>query len=195
MKGKLLVAPRGNYEGLFIALSTFNSPLDIFINYLCLCQSRSFSRLIKAAPLEWRGTGGGGVYGISIQYHYVTVVVKSWNIILVSPHIRRTEICRILPSFRRELRNIIGDRAASRPLCQSPVNIIVIPLVDTLKTVNDCSPASWENQTIQYPDRSGPGKIPPTESGNGKRGSNSNVMCWIRLCGNLPYPCSLSTVA
>ena len=46
---------------------------------------------------------------------------------------------------------IEGDRAASHPLCQSPVNVIVIPLINRLKTVNHCSPASWE--TIQYPDR------------------------------------------
>ena len=74
---------------------------------------------------------------------------------MVRPHIRRTEICRILPSVRRELRNnmIERDRVASRPQCQSPVNVIVIPLINMLKTVNDCSPASWENQTIQYPDR------------------------------------------
>ena len=34
--------------------------------------------------------------------HYVTVVSKSWNIILVSHNIPRTEICWILPSVRRE---------------------------------------------------------------------------------------------
>ena len=78
---------------------------------------------------------------------YVMVVFKSWNIILVSHHIPRTEICWILPSVRRELCNMIeGDRAASRPLCQSPVN--VIPLINVLKTVNHCSPACWENHSI-----------------------------------------------
>ena len=30
-----------------------------------------------------------------IRHHYVTVVFKSWNIILVSHHIPRTEICQI----------------------------------------------------------------------------------------------------
>ena len=55
-----------------------------------------------------------------VTSHYVTVVFKSWNILLVSHNIPRTKICRILPSVRRELRNMIeGDRAASRPLCQS----------------------------------------------------------------------------
>ena len=89
---------------------------------------------------------------IFAKYHYFTVVFKSWNIILVSPHIHRTEICRILPSVRRELCNMIeGDRVASRPLCQSHVNVIVIPLINMLKIVNDCSPTSWES--IQYPDR------------------------------------------
>ena len=59
------------------------------------------------------------------------------------------EICRILPSVRRELRNMIeGDRAASRPLCQSPVHVIV----------------SWENHSIPRV-VAGPGKIPQTESG------------------------------
>ena len=79
--------------------------------------------------------------------HYVTLF-KSWNIILVSQHIPRTEICWILPSVRRELRNMIGGRAASRPLCQSPVN--VIPLINMLKTVDHCSPASWENHSIPW---------------------------------------------
>ena len=82
--------------------------------------------------------------------HYVTVVFTSWNIILVSHNITRTEICRILPSVRRELRNMIeGDWAASR-LCQSPVNCY--PVINMLKTVNHCSPASWETIT-QYSDR------------------------------------------
>ena len=46
------------------------------------------------------------------KIHYVTDVFKSWNIILVSHNIPRTEICRILPSVRGELRNMIeGDRA------------------------------------------------------------------------------------
>ena len=41
--------------------------------------------------------------------------LRNGNRILVSPHIHRTEICQILPSVRRELRNVIeGDRAASR---------------------------------------------------------------------------------
>ena len=58
-------------------------------------------------------------------------------------------MCRILPSVRRELRNMIeGDRAVSRPLCQSPVNVIVIPLINMLKPVNHCRPASWENHSI-----------------------------------------------
>ena len=62
--------------------------------------------------------------------HYVTVVFKSWNIILVSHHIRRTEVCRILPSDSRELRNMIeGDKAASRPLSTSAVNVIATPLI------------------------------------------------------------------
>ena len=41
---------------------------------------------------------------------------KSWIIVLVSPHIHRTEICQILSSVRRDM--IEGDRAASRPQCQ-----------------------------------------------------------------------------
>ena len=41
--------------------------------------------------------------GVDGKEHYVTVVFKSWNIILVSPHIPRTAICWILPSVRREL--------------------------------------------------------------------------------------------
>ena len=48
-------------------------------------------------------------------------------------------MCRILPSVRRELRNMIeGDRAASCPLCQSPGNVVVLPLINMLKTVNHC---------------------------------------------------------
>ena len=80
-----------------------------------------------------------------------------------------TEICRNM---------IEGDRAASRLLCQSPVNVIVIPLImliNMLKTVNDYNPANWENHALyRLFDTvvAGPGKIPPTESGNGKRGSN-----------------------
>ena len=108
---------------------------------------------------------------LCVSYHYVTFVFKSWNIILVSHHIPRTDICRILHSVRRELCNMIeGDRAASRPLCQSPVNDIVIPLINMLKTVNHCSPASWEKHSIPWETFwvvAGPGKIPP-----GKRGSN-----------------------
>ena len=46
---------------------------------------------------------------------------------------------------------IEGDRAASRPLCQSPVNVIVIPLINMLETVIHCSPPA--GKTIQYPDR------------------------------------------
>ena len=58
--------------------------------------------------------------------HYVTVVFKSVNIILVSPHIHRTEICQILPSVRRELRNMIeGDSAASRPLCRRLLSLLL----------------------------------------------------------------------
>ena len=58
---------------------------------------------------------------------------------------------------------------------QSPVNVIVIPLINMLKTVNHCSPASWENHSIPWYTFwvvAGPGKLPPTEWGNGKRGSN-----------------------
>ena len=52
-------------------------------------------------------------------------------------------------SQKRRLGNMIeGDSAASRPLCQSHVNVIVNPLINMLKTVNDCSPASWENHSI-----------------------------------------------
>ena len=47
---------------------------------------------------------------------------------LVSPHIQRTELCWILPSFRRELSNMIeGNRAASHPLNQSPVMLLLSP--------------------------------------------------------------------
>ena len=60
------------------------------------------------------------------------------------------QICRSLPSVRRELRNMIRDRAASHPLCQSPANVIVTPLINMLKTVNHCSPASWENHSIPW---------------------------------------------
>ena len=51
-------------------------------------------------------------------------------------------------TLSQKLHNMIGDRAASRPLCQSPVNVIVIPLINMLKNVNYCSPASWENHSI-----------------------------------------------
>ena len=43
--------------------------------------------------------------------HYIAFI-KSWNIILVSHHIPRTEICRILPSVRRELCNLIEGYAS-----------------------------------------------------------------------------------
>ena len=86
--------------------------------------------------------------------HNVTVVFKSWNIILVSHHIHRTEICRILPSVRRELRNMTeGDRAASRPLCQSPVNVIVIPLINMLKTVSHLPSVRRELRNMTEGDR------------------------------------------
>ena len=110
--------------------------------------------------------------------HYVTVIVfKSWNLNLVSPHIHRTEICRILPSVRRGLCNMVeGDGAASCLLSQSPVRVIIIPLINMLKTVNDCSPSSLENHSIPWETFwvvARPGKKnPPTESGNGQRGSN-----------------------
>ena len=43
-------------------------------------------------------------------------------------------------SQSEELHNMIeGDKAASRPLFQSPVNVSVIPLINMLKTVNHCS--------------------------------------------------------
>ena len=83
---------------------------------------------------------------------------------MVSHHIPRTEICRIFLSGRRELLKMIEeDRAASRPLCQSPVNVIVIPLINMVKTINHCCPASW------------------TESGNGQRGSNVMILYYKQI--------------
>ena len=35
--------------------------------------------------------------------HYVTVAFKSWNMILVSPHIPRSEICQILPFSQKRV--------------------------------------------------------------------------------------------
>ena len=82
----------------------------------------------------------------------------------------------MLPSVRREVRNMIEeDRAASGLLCQSPVNVIVIPLINKLKTVNHCSlPAG---KTIQFPDRIfekwlDQEKFLRLSRGNGKRVSN-----------------------
>ena len=56
---------------------------------------------------------------------YVTVVFKSWNIILESHYIHRTEM---LSSVRRELCNMIGDRAASRPLYASHLLMLLLSL-------------------------------------------------------------------
>ena len=76
----------------------------------------------------------------------------------------------VIPSVRRALRNMIEEyRAASRPLLLPP------------------PPQSTAGKIIQYPDRlleqsvAGLGKIPPTDSGNGNRGSNvmtvTNLHC------------------
>ena len=111
---------------------------------------------------------------------YITVVFKSWNIILVSHHIHRTEICQILPSVRRELRNMIGDRAASRPLCQSPVNVIVIPKINMLKTVNHCSPASWENHSIPWKDFLSSGWTRKKSSDQIGESVNVMMMSWLK---------------
>ena len=45
---------------------------------------------------------------------------------------------------------IEGDRAASRPLCQSPVNVIVTPLNQhgSKLSIINVAPASWENHPI-----------------------------------------------
>ena len=71
---------------------------------------------------------GTGLVGEEVDYkdqfpHYVTVVFKSCNIILVSHHIHRTEYVEFYPQSNM----IEGDRVATRPLCQSPVNVIVTP--------------------------------------------------------------------
>ena len=42
---------------------------------------------------------------------------------------------------------IEGDSAASHPPDQSPVNVIVIPLINMLKTVDDCS-SDWVGETV-----------------------------------------------
>ena len=84
------------------------------------------------------------IYNSLKTAHYVPVVFKSCNIILVSHHIPRTEICRILPSVRTELRNMIeGGRAASARYVSH-----LLMLFNMLKTVNNCTPASWENHSI-----------------------------------------------
>ena len=49
---------------------------------------------------------------------------------------------------KRVMYNMIeGDRApvARYASHQTYVNVIGIPLINMLKTVNDCNPASWEN--------------------------------------------------
>ena len=48
-------------------------------------------------------------------------------------------------------RMVEGDRAASRPLCQSPVNVMVIPLINMLTLSIIVAPPA--GKTIQYPDR------------------------------------------
>ena len=84
---------------------------------------------------------------LSLSSHYVTVVFKSWNIIWVTwvitfPWQKCVEF--YLQSEERALRNMIeGDRAASRPL-------LLLPLINMLKTVNHCSPARWENHSIPW---------------------------------------------
>ena len=71
-----------------------------------------------------------------------------------------------------------GNRAASHLLCQSPVNVFFIPLINMLKTFNHCTvrqlgkPFNTLIYIVDILEVAGPGKIPPTESGNGKRGSN-----------------------
>ena len=71
---------------------------------------------------------------------------------------------------------IEGDRAASHPLCKSPVNFIVVPLINMLKTINHCSPASWGKPSNTPIDFLSSGwtrtNSSESESGNGKRGSN-----------------------
>ena len=44
-------------------------------------------------------------------FHYVTVMfIRTETQFWASPHIHRTKICRILPSVRRELHNVIYRR-------------------------------------------------------------------------------------
>ena len=57
---------------------------------------------------------------------YITVSV-SWHIILVSHNNPRTELCRILPSVRKKLRNMMGDRAASRPQVSHLLMLLLSP--------------------------------------------------------------------
>ena len=94
----------------------------------------------------------------------------------MSPHIHRTEtVLNFTLGQKRVIRNMIeGDRVASRPQCQSPVNVIVIPLINMLKTVIHCSRQLGKpfNYLVDFLSSSWTRKIPPTESGNGKRESN-----------------------
>ena len=92
----------------------------------------------------------------------------------MSHHIPRSEICRIFHSVRRESRNMIKGYASQ---------LLLLPFT---------AAASWES--IQYPGRLvGPGKIHPTESGNGKRWSNVmnaniSVLIPITLSMQMPGP-------
>ena len=69
-----------------------------------------------------------------------------------------------------------GDRAASRPLCQSPVNVIAIPLINMLKLSIIVAPPAGEkpfNTLIDFLSSGWTRKnSSATEQGNGKRGSN-----------------------
>ena len=75
-----------------------------------------------------------------------------WCSFLIKAHpIHDTHHCTAQPIHIIHNHKNQEDRAASGPLCQSPVIVIIIPLINMLDTVNHCSlPAG---KTIQYPDR------------------------------------------
>ena len=86
----------------------------------------SRTRLLERKKIRWNYKKCKHEKNLRNCSHYVTVVFNSRNIILVSPHIHRTEICWILPSVRRRLRNMI--EGAGRPVARYASHLLMLLL-------------------------------------------------------------------
>ena len=77
-----------------------------------------------------------------VQKHYVTVVFKSWDI-----HFGES-------SHSQDGNNMsnftLSQRGVTSRYTSHLLMLLLSPLINMLKTVNDCSPASWENHSILW---------------------------------------------